>query len=644
MMVMMTVANKVIKYFLKAYLIIGLSSIYTESISQHNNKFDSLIQILNTQSGLVDSVRFEILRELFKDNTLDPDLRLHYATQAYNFSKEIKNLKWQYLSTIDLGHIHKKKGNLDDAFKAFFHGAELAIKTQNKKHEAIALSAIATVYRVEENYKTALHYYNQGISILREVNDSTNLAKSLMNTGELYRVNHILDTALIYFEESGQLFDQLNFKIGNAYNLGNIGLVYAEQGKYKLAEDNLLKASAILEDLGDRYPIAVYNTYMADIYKERGDLNLAFDYAHKSYQIGKEEGLKEQIRDASFKLSELYDELGDYKNAFYFQKEFITYKDSLNNAKTIQQMADLRTEFEVSQKQAEVDLLENEKKIQLILGLALSVVFILVVIISLILYKSNKVKIRSNKLLREQNEELETQRDQLDQLNNTKDRFFAIISHDLRGPVSGINGLVALIKMYIEDKNYDGLDELIRHIDKSSSTLSFLLDNLLSWAVNQQGQFPHHPEDLELKPLIEEIVDIFLDLFRAKDLKVNVEIPDSLKVLADKNSVQTVIRNLISNAIKFTAKGGIITIKGETFGKNVKIKVIDTGVGIPTEKMATLFQLKEKKSTGGTNGEKGMGLGLRLVFEFVEMNNGSIKVNSIENEGTTFTVCLPKLN
>ena len=631
-----------LKFFAKVYLLIGLIFIYSESFTQHNQKFDSLVNVLESNSDLSDSIKFETLRKIFKDATLKPDIRLQYATEAYQLASKSQNLNWLYLSTIDLGHIHKKKGNLEEALKAFIHGAELAIKKNNKKQEAIALSAIATVYRVEENYSTALIYYNQGISKLREVNDSTNLAKSLMNTGELYRVNHILDTALIYFEESGQLFDQLNFKIGNAYNLGNIGLVYAEQGKYQLAESYLLQASDILQELGDRYPIAVYNTYMADIYRERGDLDHAFDYAHKSYQIGVEEGLKEQIRDASLKLSEFYDEAKDYKNAFYFQQEYIKYKDSLNNAETMQQLADLRTEFEVSQKQAEVDSLENEKKIRTIIGVAFTVVFVLVIIISIMLFKSNKNKIKTNRLLLAQNERLEAQRDELDQLNNTKDRFFSIISHDLRGPVGGIKGLIDLMKMYMEDKSYGELDELVMHIDKSAKKLSFLLDNLLSWAVNQQGQFPHHPENLELKPLVDEIVDIFHDLFRAKDLKVKVDIPNSVKVLADKNSVQTVIRNLISNAIKFTAKGGLITIKGEGSGKDVKLKVIDTGVGIPAEKIANLFKLKEKKSTGGTNGEKGMGLGLRLAFEFAEMNNGNIKVNSIENEGTTFTVSLPK--
>ncbi|MDW7695859.1 tetratricopeptide repeat-containing sensor histidine kinase [Flammeovirgaceae bacterium SG7u.111] len=627
----------------KAFLI-GFLFLYTSSVYAQRNqqKADSLITVFeNKQQQLTDTVKLKIILKICKNNN-NTDQRIYYGHKALELSKKTNNLYWLYQSSIALSHAYRKKGDLQIALNYLFEALEYANQMHNEKRIAIAYSAIGTVYKVEGNFETALKFLNLAISHLRKVNDAKNLARSLMNTGELYRTNHILDTALLYFQEAGDLYQQLDYKLGTAYNIGNIGLVYAEQGKHTLAEEYIAKSTAVLEELGDRYPIAVYSTCMSDIYWERGEWDKAFAYAHLSHKIGVEEGLKEQIRDASLKLSELYGEAGDYQQAFEYHKQYVSYRDSLNNEDNIRKMADLRTKYEVAQKQVEVDILEKDKKIQQLLWVALTIITILISTLAIVFYRRGHKKIKINKILSEQKEELAAQRDQLDQLNHTKDRFFSIISHDLRSPVNGINGLVELIKMYMETKNYDELDVMVKNIDKSSTHLSFLLDNLLDWAINQQGEFPYHPEQINLKATAEEIIGIFQDSARAKELNLVIDIEEDVSVWADKNSVMTIIRNLVNNAIKFTLRNGTITIKGYPNGEFVFVKVIDTGIGIPQDKMDSLFLLKEKKSTGGTNGEKGLGLGLRLAFEFAEMNKGSIKVESVVRQGTTFTVSLPQ--
>lgn len=246
-----------------------------------------------------------------------------------------------------------------------------------------------------------------------------------------------------------------------------------------------------------------------------------------------------------------------------------------------------------------------------------------------------------NRQLGEQKEELETQRDQLAELNHTKDRFFSIISHDLRGPVNSLHGFSVILKEYIANGNVAELTELTDELNQAISKVSSLLDNLLSWALNQQGRFPFSPAKVKLAEILDETVMSMAPMALAKNIDIVNEAEDDLTVWADKNSMMTVFRNLINNAVKFSQKNSTIEVHAAKVNNEIVIKVKDYGVGIPEEKIKDLFKLKGDKSTWGTAREKGVGLGLSLAWDFVKMNEGEIDVESEVNKGTTFVVKLP---
>ncbi|MCR9254420.1 MAG: HAMP domain-containing histidine kinase, partial [bacterium] len=327
------------------------------------------------------------------------------------------------------------------------------------------------------------------------------------------------------------------------------------------------------------------------------------------------------------------------------QSQYIAYRDTINNEETIRKMADLRTEYEVGQKQAEVDLANAEKEAQakqaLIVGGGLSVVLFLIGIIAFIQYRNNQQKKATNQILRHQKGELETQKTQLEALNSTKDRFFSIISHDLRGPVNAFFGVSKLIKMYVSKGKVNEITEIAEDIDESVSKLSGLLDNLLDWAVQQQGQFPNVPEKVNFNEMTNDLIQVFDTMAKSKNIELINDLPDKVELFVDKNSTMTIFRNLLNNALKFTEEGGSVTFHGELDKETAILKVTDTGVGIPADKLKKLFTLNEKKSTWGTAGEKGLGLGLQLAYEFAEMNKGAIEVESEEGVGTSFIVKLP---
>ena len=198
-----------------------------------------------------------------------------------------------------------------------------------------------------------------------------------------------------------------------------------------------------------------------------------------------------------------------------------------------------------------------------------------------------------------------------------------------------------MIKFMVDNDQVSELRELADQIDESADRLSSLLDNLLNWAVQQQGQINYVPEKISAQEMLDELAGTFTNMAQAKNIEITQNVPDGLCIWSDRNTTNTILRNLINNALKFTPEQGKIDIQGSEEDGMVVFKISDTGVGIPSEKLENLFQLEAKKSTWGTEGEKGLGLGLQLVKEFVEMNKGALSVTSKEGVGTTFFIQLP---
>jgi class 3 adenylate cyclase len=217
-------------------------------------------------------------------------------------------------------------------------------------------------------------YYNKAISTLRQSEDSILLAAAISNAGDEFLNHKNYDSALLYFNESTIISEKANYLVGKAYSLGNIGMVYANIGKNNLAEKNINEAIQILEESEDYYPICVYLISMSDIYFKKGDQAMALNYAMKSLKLAQQYGLKEQISDANLKLSEFYEKAGNAGESFNYYKSHIAYRDSVNDIKSVQKMADLRTDYEVSQKQVEVDLLNQEKRNQQIMVISLFII------------------------------------------------------------------------------------------------------------------------------------------------------------------------------------------------------------------------------------------------------------------------------
>lgn len=231
--------------------------------------------------------------------------------------------------------------------------------------------------------------------------------------------------------------------------------------------------------------------------------------------------------------------------------------------------------------------------------------------------------------------------ERLKELNATKDRFFSIIAHDLRSPFNAIVGLSSLLVEQVRQKDYDSLDQYAAIIEESSQQAMALLLNLLEWSRVQTGKMNFSPVRLDLVKEVDDAVSLAQETARLKTIVIERELPEHAFFFADRAMLGTVLRNLISNAIKFTRHGGRIVVAAKLETDGWQVSVSDNGVGMSNEVMEKLFRIDQNHSTAGTDNENGTGLGLILCHEFIARHGGNIRVESEVDRGSKFTFTLP---
>jgi signal transduction histidine kinase len=255
--------------------------------------------------------------------------------------------------------------------------------------------------------------------------------------------------------------------------------------------------------------------------------------------------------------------------------------------------------------------------------------------------RQQRIEEQSQELLFQKNE-LQEINAQLKELNATKDKFFSIIAHDIKNPFNSILGFTELLKSQYDKITPEKRKLMIDALASSSNSVYQLLENLLQWSRSQRGILEFKPENIKLKSQIGKILPLLTDTANHKSIEIESHLQDeNMLIYADPQMLDTIIRNLVSNAIKFTKNGGRITISAEKTDKKILIKVTDTGIGMSPETIRKIFKIDSSSSTLGTNRETGTGLGLILVKEFVTRHKGKISIESKVDKGSTFTVYFP---
>jgi signal transduction histidine kinase len=531
--------------------------------------------------------------------------------QALSFNKSVQNPYVQILILNELGQIKASTGKMLEAFNNYEKVLKFKDVIDNPKAEAQALFNIAQIYSTQGIYNRALQTHRNALDIRRKINDKSKEALSLNDIGELYRKMKNDGRALANHRLALKIRKSLNDLKGISESYNNIGFLYYQQKRYNLAITNLSAGlQAALE-------------------------SQTLEQQQKSYDY----------------LSLCHKELGEYEEALKKREQFVVVSDFIQNQKNDQRLLESQSRYVIDTKESQIESLEVERQNrerQLrsqknLRNFLISLIGLGLIIVALIL-NLYKVKQRSNTELQIINEKVKQQNSQLQALNATKDKFFSIIGHDLKGPLNSLSSFSGLLINHTESLSKEEIQMLAKDFDKSLKNLFVLLNNLLEWSRSQTGNIEFKPEDFDMTSLVKENKDLLCTQAKNKKISFLVEMNSSVKVKAHKHSLNTVIRNLISNAIKFTPEGGLIKLSLNQTNGNVLVSVADTGVGMSPEVLAKLFRIDAKHTTRGTANETGTGLGLILCKDFVEKNGGNLWVESEEGKGSVFYFTVPSAN
>ncbi len=610
-------------------------------------------------------------------------MALDYHLEANSIYEDIQDHKGIARSNTNLGIIFSSQSHYDRALENYFKALKIYEEIDDKQGMAAVLNNIGRVYSHQRDYDIAERYHLESLDLKQSENDEKGMAFSFNSLAQVYQGKNELEKAREFYYKALEIRRKLSDKREIASTSGNLGYLYYLLKDHDEAEKYLQEALQLFEEVDDKSGLSKTYNSLGKLYQQVGDDVSARNYFNQSLRLAQNIGSNRLVMENYGNISGILASSGDYKNAYRFQQEYIEIRDSIFNEESRRKIYELQLMYDREQKESEIQLLRKNEQINLLsyqrdrLLRNFLIVGVIMVLVSLfLLYNRFLILRNSNILLEKQKAEISESNAQLVELNHslmeqkkmyeelnhklnlsnkklkeseknlmeinaTKDKFFSIISHDLRNPFASIVSFSRILKRDILNMTKNELSELALELDKSVLKIDNLLENLLQWSRTQTGKIKYRPEYIALHEIIKENVNLVQNNARDKNIKLIDSVDDDLAVWADRNMTDTVIRNLLSNALKYTDQGGEIDLSSYVKNHKAYISVKDNGVGIPEENKKKIFRTDSLHSTYGTMDEKGSGLGLLLCKEFVEKQGGEIFFESKPGEGSVFTFSLP---
>ncbi len=662
-------------------------------VHQDINANQELINKFKAQVDTISNDSIKIMRLLnigwLYDNQ-GSDSSIYFADKALILAKETMQHDLMAHSHYSLGIMLTHKSNYTDAILNLEKCLTIYESLNNKTAQVAVLMQLGVAYSYISAFSKSLEYYLLSSDINKTLADSSIMAVLDNNIGVLYSELNESDKALEYYFKALAIDSAKRDTTNIILDYNNISFLYLKKKDFKNSHIYIKKAMrltnrfklnefakiVVKQSLGEYYLevgqmdsayVYLMDTYhqnlksnrdketayscfiLAKYFEELNDFDTSIDYYKKALDMTDRYGYTQQNSEIYFRLGKIYELQYDYQAAYNAILKSQSISDSLNLSKVRKTMADyeLQKELEMTRLQALLEQQKNEQELEYDTArmrffiISMIIITLLTLLVLITYMRAYKIKKKAHKKLQDQNKVIQLQKEDLRQVNKTKDKFFSLIAHDLKNPFNIIIGYSELLLYDEEYREGERLDEMLNIIHRKAVLSHTFLENLLDWARSQSGKIQIEPTDFKMNDVINDNVDFFSETASLKNIILHSEMNGDLSVHCDRKMVDTIIRNLISNAIKFTEEGGKVEIKQKSDGKYACISVEDTGVGISKENIKRLFKIDDHFQNEGTAEEKGTGLGLILSKEFIDKNNGHIKVESFEGKGSIFTVSLP---
>jgi signal transduction histidine kinase/Tfp pilus assembly protein PilF len=649
---------------------------YKGNYHQSIDSLEKSLKLFNTRNNIDGQASVTNNIGVIYYNLSDYPKALKYWNKALQYYEKNSDSLGMATCYSNVGVIHYKKARANDALSHFIKALKIRKKYDDKEGLASIYSKMGMIYKnyLQDN-KKALNYLKKAMLLYEELNDEVGRTKILINMGNVYEELDSLDKSLKLHVEALNIAEKINNKRLIAICYTNMASYYQTNKNYERALKYYNNALKINKELGRKSETAESYSHLGYFHYNMGQYTRAINYYKKSIDIFEQLGIYEGLANAYEMIASSYAKNGNYKKGWEYKNKFGEVKDTLYQREKSEKLAKLRSDFEHEKNEKEIALLKKEKKLKaaklkrsriiLYYSIALLLAIVVFSVFIYIRYKKNKnltkeLKTKNNaieeqkeeitqqsehlkeanNLLVKKNKENEKNQEKLKEINSMKDRIFSIIGHDLKGPIGSLRNTLELLlkKQYDKEK----VKKFHKLMHDNVSSIYTLLDNLLMWAKNQQNEISYSPGNYSMNDIIENNLGLLRNAAKNKNIRVNKDMDKDYTGYFDNNMISTVIRNILSNAIKFTKHEGSIDIKISENGNYLNVVIADNGIGMERSTLNKIMEANEHISTRGTNQEKGSGLGLHICRKFVEKNQGSFSIDSKLEKGTKVIFSVPK--
>jgi len=636
------------------------------AISQDDNsnlRIQNRIKILETKyiNSTDEKEKLAILFQICNNyKEIQTDKVILYGNEAYELSNKLNDIDGQIRALRIIEYNDYLIGNYSKSIEKLLEAYNLATK-YNRQEEGIEIKIrIGDSYRALTNSQKSISTLKEAIEEAKKINDTKLLASGYNRLAATYfeyiqeGPENILDSTRYWAEKSLKLARSINDTSLIINNLNILGATLID-----LQTDDIINAKSILKEAlrlskltNNKETSTLVSYHLSKLFHLENNLDSAFYYAYYGYKIAKESNINNLLSLLSYSLSSYYEKEKKYDSSLKYYQEFHYYFELVNNNRTGYQIQSLIDDNTKKQENLKAAMESHSRRLQTIIYI---LCITLLGFVSIVLFFRHKRSEISRKLLQDQvniienqNKELESkneiisfQNTKLKNLNKSKDQLFSIISHDLKNPIGNINSSLSdlLTNWVVIDEN-DKI-EILCELENSNNNVLQLLYDLLDWAKSQQGMIVPHPSEQDINFIIKQNMEFVQKNAKNKEIQIISNLQDNAVGYFDSQMINTIIRNLLTNAIKFTNRDGQIIISSKNEKDKLIVFIEDTGIGISKENIEKILSPEYYITTPGTEGEKGTGFGIKLVNDFLNKNNGELFIESQLGIGTKFTFILP---
>lgn len=576
------------------------------------------------------------------------DSALHYLQVGLEFRKDVNDPRGLAVNYNLMGLVYWRKGNTEKSYRSYLSALAIREGLGDVNEISLINNNIGLIFQRMKYYDLAEEHILKGMSIA----DSAGFLN-----GRMYSMRRLISLNIArknYAEASKYVDSVISYyvKVNNKGSLAqlynDVGILKENSGKKREAVAWYVKSRDLAQELEDRFieAFALYN--LGRLARESGERKEAEESLNRGMELANSGGYHVILRDIYFELSKLFQEKGNAEVANSFLTKHLALKDSILSEGALTAIGEMRIRYEIERSKERQEYLESilEERNRTTLVLLMLVVFFLgggtsIWFLFLKQKKLGRLLQVSNDELGKTNLQLQRSNEALTVANETKTKLFSIIGHDLKSPFVSILGFSELLRdetEHLKDRNVSDLSEKIL---TSSTKLVDLVNNLTSWAMQQREMIKAQPVFFGMEEVAAAVMKAAMLNMELKGIIARGEFGRPDVVFADREMISTVLRNILTNAIKFSYEGGEIVVRGEYLGKMYRVTIKDKGVGMSDDTIRNILYGSGTISTYGTANEKGTGLGLSVSRDFIKQNRGSLEIVSSPGEGSSFILEIP---